>query len=153
MKPIEENLHHLDSKMRTESILLDERSYPLNRSATKYISVGLSPALNFASIVKIWGSGCCVFFTRQEWYEFTTLDHFTLSNGISKSSGDHQIRKTEYKDVKVLEIKCRDFKIMLSDISFKNLLSLTALIDSRLEMLNSLKFHEHYVNILKNLVT
>ena len=145
---IEENLKRYDAQMRKEGNLLDESRYPLNKSSTKFVSVGLSPTLNFTPIVKIWGAGCCVFFTAEEWQEFMYLDHTNMKN--LESFGDFTITRSEFRKVKLYEISCRSFKLLLSDATFDNLISLGRLITCKLDILNEHKFNEYYYTSLKN---
>lgn len=139
---IEQQISNYDVALKNEGTLLGQSTYPLNKSATKNVSIGISPAVGFIPIVKLWGAHSCVFFTEEEWLQLMNINIINLQSPIN--IGDINITKKEYKNLMTIWIEQRKFSVIISEETFMNLMCLKKIITHKLNDLKALNFHSYY---------
>lgn len=132
--------------MREESImketqLIGQSTYILNKCGSKWLSVGLSPAAGFIPIIQIRSSSACIFFTEEEWSEFTKTEGY---------SPNHQIETSTYKDISIIRLKSRKQQLVLATETYNNLYNLQTVINQKLSLLHSAEFVTFYKCILRS---
>lgn len=123
-----------------EKQLVGQSSYLLNNSGTKWLVVGLSPAAGYIPIIQIRSASAHIFFTLDEWREFSKT---------GGSSPNHQMEVSVYKDIQLMCLKSRNQQITLSQDTYNNIFNMMDLINQQLSVLNSCDFVRFYKSTLR----
>lgn len=140
---IENALQVQEESITKENQLIGQSTYLLNKSGTKWLNIGLSPAAGFTPIIQIKSSNCCIFFTEEEWSDFTGTE----------GSPNHQFESSTYKDFSVIRLKSRKQQMVFTTETYRNLFNLRPLIGQKLSLLQSAEFVTFYKCILRACLT
>ncbi|KAI4467743.1 hypothetical protein MML48_2g00015430 [Holotrichia oblita] len=138
---IENALQMREDAIAREKQLIGQSSYFLNKSGSKWLTVGLSPAAGFVPIVQIKSVNACIFFTQEEWEEFCKTEG---------CSPNHQMEASSYRDIQVIRLKSRGQQIVLSTETYNNIYHLQELINQKISVLASSDFVSFYNHVLKS---
>ncbi|KAI4465034.1 invertebrate gustatory receptor [Holotrichia oblita] len=138
---IENALQMREDAIAREKQLIGQSSYFLNKSGSKWLTVGLSPAARFIPIVQIKSVNTYIFFTQEEWEEFCKTEG---------CSPNHQMEASSYRDIQVIRLKSRGQQIVLSTETYNNIYHLQELINQKISILASSDFVSFYNHVLKS---
>ncbi|KAI4461437.1 l1 transposable element-related [Holotrichia oblita] len=138
---IENALQMREDAIAREKQLIGQSSYFLNKSGSKWLTVGLSPAAGFVPIVQIKSVNACIFFTQEEWEEFCKTEG---------CSPNHQMEASSYRDIQIIRLKSRGQQIVLSTETYNNIYHLQELINQKISVLTSSDFVSFYNHVLKS---
>ncbi|KAK4885272.1 hypothetical protein RN001_001543 [Aquatica leii] len=136
--------------------LYAQSTFTLNKSQTKWISVGLCAELQFNVVVKLMGKGQCITLTEIEWrtlvcYRSIITNSFT---GYATTPSYHEVCgvkiTTEWMDKakKVLKMQRAEETIYLAYDSVHEMWKLCDLIMTRLELLKRLEYKRYYDSVI-----
>ncbi|XP_071054857.1 uncharacterized protein [Onthophagus taurus] len=136
--------------------LFSESTYYLNKSRTKWISVGMSANLHFDPVIRLMGKGQCITFTEDEWKnvinsrqlimnsfvgDLSTPPHFVVSGVTCSSQWIENVRK-------VLKMERGSEIFYLAYDSLHELWKLSDLVSSRVEVLNCMEYKNYYDSVI-----
>lgn len=156
-KPSFENQNPTSCESR--KLILEQR-YPLNKSLSKWVSVGIDPK-ELSTVVQIYNAAIRgPKFNIQEWNEFLSLENSIISFCNDKTDfqvykmNNHEINTviTEYQNIKMISIACDNSELYLGVKSCFNLFSMKELIASYIKILYSLNFCNVYNGILSKAI-
>ncbi|KAI4465576.1 zinc metalloprotease family m13 neprilysin-related [Holotrichia oblita] len=79
---VEKGLLAKDELIASETTLIGQSTYYLNKLGSKWVNIGLSPASGFLPIVHIRSANACIFFTQEEWEDFCKSDGYSSNHQI-----------------------------------------------------------------------
>lgn len=132
-----------EQSIAAEKQLVGQSTYLLNRSGSKWIIVGLSPAAGFVPIIQIRSHTSCIFFTTEEWSEFCRKEG---------NSPNHEIEASTYRDISIIRLKSRHHEIVLSTETYNNLFNLQPVINKKINLLVNVDFVAFYKSVLNSCI-
>lgn len=142
----------------TLPVLLNCTSYPLNKSKSKYISIGLLSHGSFAPIIVLQGlKGDWITFNESEWSEF--LDNQGVISNVLYSKEEQTQPQTVqvggksahfYKIGEVPVVTIKDIsEVCFAFDSLCELWELLPIVENRIRLLKNLRFPEYYATVIK----
>ncbi|KAI4470583.1 hypothetical protein MML48_1g10920 [Holotrichia oblita] len=122
---IDEKLTMHEDNIANEKQLIGQATDILNKSGSKWLSIGLSPAMGFLPVVKIRSATHCIYFTEQEWEEFNKAEGY---------SPNHQMEAASYRDISVIRLKSRGQQLTFARETYDNIYNLRELVDQILSI-------------------
>ena len=155
-----EMLQNFDKKKEIENYLLLQTSYPINKSITKWVAIGSSPAQDFKPIVKLCISKPTkgIPFSSEEWFELMTcvpvFNEFFLGqcNVLQYTFGYFVIDFVEVRRVKMIKLTLNESTILLNEKCIKNLMELECLIRLDLNRIHCANVRDMYNFVLNKLI-
>lgn len=152
--------NELFTSLYKEVSLLLSSNYPLNKSKTKWISMGLSVIRNYTPIIKFSASkpdNSGIQFTLTEWNELIKYKNMILNYfdcGVDMicqtMQGNHCFFLNNVNGKKMLTLTWNnnEYTIVLELSSVQNMFQINNIIDHKMELLKSVKFDEYYRQVL-----
>lgn len=146
-------------KPKYNPVLLNCSTYALNKSRSKFVSVGLSAYAPFSPLVKLHRiKNDWVTFNEAEWK--LLLEHQgVISNFLYTDAGQQQSLNIGSKTLRFGSIGSTRVVTFLNDsevcVAFESiceLWELVPLIESRIHLLKRLQFHQFYDSLVKGVV-
>lgn len=140
------------------NMLLNSKTYPLNKSHTKYVAIGLSLDKPFKVVVKVYSLGAHqgVTFSEGEWQSFCSQeDSFHINFPTADSSAELWSFQKRFSFIKIgsnniLKVwdSVTDDVVFLGKKTCFELFNLKLLINLYIEDLLCLDFSKHYTGML-----
>lgn len=147
-------------KPKYNPVLLNCSTYALNKSRSKFVSVGLSACAPFSPLVKLHGlKNDWVTFNEAEW-KLLLENQGVISNFLYTDAGQQQsfinigsktLRFHTIATTRVVTF-ANDSEVCIAFESICDLWELIPLIESRIQLLNGLQFHQFYNSLVKGVV-
>lgn len=146
-------------KPKCYPVLLNCSTYPLNKSRSKFVSVGLSAHTPFVPLVQLHGlKGDWVTFDETEW-RLLLENQGVISNYLYTDEGQQQLFSIGSKTLRFHSIGStrvvtfvKDSEVCAAFDSICELWELIPLIDSRIRLLKDLQFDQFYGSVVKGIV-
>lgn len=155
------NFYLIDQFKKRKSILINETTYFINKSKSKWISVGLSLERKYEAVIKLGGykNNQHIIFNEDQWISFLNNQGIMLSfvhsdkNGWQPMSGNgYQIHFVFIGDAKIIKItQDGGNELFLAGDTINELSNLVNLIKYRYDMLKSIEFSKYYDSLLGGL--
>lgn len=143
---------------KNDCIVIGERKFHLNKSRTKFISVGLAYDFNYEPYVKLCGNKCdAIIFNKEEWKIFLKYQGVitnNLHNKILNESIETENFYIEFEEVvnsMVAKISKNNSYVYLGYETICNLWECIPLIEYRLDILERLQFPNYFKIVQKGL--
>lgn len=138
-------------------VLLNWRSYALNKSRTKFVSVGLKPHSGFPPVVEIFGNkNDFTVFEEGEWMSLLSnrgvINNYLVNPKLQVPTINIGRKNIHFQTLtkKVIRIDCVDSPpVILGQESVQELWRLATIINGRIELLKALEFENFYNNIIR----
>jgi hypothetical protein len=145
---------------KNDCVVIGERKFHLNKSRTKFLSIGLAHDFNYEPFVKLSGNKCdVILFNREEWKYFLTyqgiVTNYFCSNDLMDSIETENFRVDfeQVQNSRVVKISKNNSYIYLGYETICNLWERTPLIEYRLDILERLQFTNYFKIVQKGLQT
>lgn len=148
-----------DIKPKLYPVLLNCSTYALNKSRSKFVSVGLSSHAPFTPLVELHGLKCdWVTFNEVEW-KLLLENQGVISNFLYTDEGQQQFFNVGSKTLRFHTIGSTRVVTFVDDsevcVAFESICELwefVPLIESRIHLLKNLKFDQFYASVVKGIV-
>lgn len=133
-------------RVHANPTLVGAMNWTITKSGTKHVSVGLSPALDFAPVIKLWGTqGSFIIIPTPQWNDILSIDF----NGIQeKVIDEYNISTYMLKDIKMFVFECKAMKIVLSQHTINFLINMGTIINYYLNILKCNDFASYYGSMI-----
>lgn len=146
------------STKNKELVVIGERSYSLNKSKTKHVSVGLAHMYEYAPCIKLMGNKCDgIFFNQEEWKDFLSnqgiITNYLYSNDRTDPivTNNFTISFEQISSARVIKIRKGDSYVFLGYESVCKLWELLPLLKFRIELLKQQQFVNYFNALRKGL--
>ncbi|VEN48009.1 unnamed protein product [Callosobruchus maculatus] len=149
----------VDSSTQTSHnavVVLGERRYPLNKSKSKHVTIGVYPAYNYSPGIKLMGvKGDNIVFTESEWKEFLDYQNVISHNMYATDASAPiltsccSINVTHISGTPVLKLTKDGSVIYLGYESLASLWNLLPVVNHTVELFKLQKFG-NYFRVLQN---
>lgn len=145
------------NKQSQYPVLLNCSSYPLNKSKSKFVAVGLSSYTGFAPMVQLYGHKAdWVTFDEAEWKDLLE-NQGVITNSMCSREDSHHVLHIGTKifvfhdigSTRVVTIRSINSEICLAFESVCELWDMVRLVENRIYMLKGQNFSEFYINLIK----
>lgn len=149
------------TKQSQYPVLINCSSYPLNKSKSKFVSVGLSSYGGFAPMVQLYGRKAdWITFDEAEWKDLLENQGVITNSMCSREDSQHVLhigtKVFVFHDIgstRVVTIRSINSEICLAFESVCELWDMIQLIENRIYMLKGQNFSEFYINLIKGVAT
>lgn len=138
--------------------IIYEMKYALNKSESKFISIGIDVE-NWVPMLKISGSnGIGIPLSCEDWETITNdinikkIDNF-FKNGsmepIEMNGSGLRVTGQQFNQKNVLNFKSTEnYYVVMAEVSIRRLFEISTLIDMRKKEIEGLDMHDHYTDVL-----
>jgi len=142
--------------------VLNQKIYFVNKSRSKFVSVGLYPNLSFLPVVKISSSngGQSIILNEREWQELLENQGILINYFLSDLQSGNQtlpllsknIAFQTFNGIKLIKIEGEGCGVYLARKSMFELWDIVPLIQHKLDMLKRQQFVEFYYSVLRGIL-
>lgn len=147
-----------ENSYKSESIILGERRFNLNKSKCKFVSVGLAYDLGYEPCIKLSGNKSNqVVFNENEWNNFLTYQaiimNYLYSNDKTETinAGTFSIQFEQFSNIRVVKILKDNCYIFLGYETVCNLWELLPLVKYTVNTLKNQQFANYFGILQKGL--